>query len=50
MSGPFGDYKVIGPSWSKDPEERARQITEQERVVSDLARIEEEIGVWELDP
>lgn len=40
---------VIGPGWSEDPEERARQIAEQERVVSDLARIEEKVSIFDLD-
>jgi hypothetical protein len=41
--------RTIGPGWSDEPAERARQISEQEALVSKLAAIEELVPEWELE-
>lgn len=42
---------TIGPDWSDDPDERARQVAEQERLVSEICDIEEHgpFFEWELE-
>jgi hypothetical protein len=41
--------RTIGPGWSDDPVEKAAQIAEQERIVSEVAEIAEQLGDPALD-
>jgi hypothetical protein len=41
--------RTIGPGWSEDPEERRRQVAEQEAAVSVAALADEMILAWELE-
>jgi hypothetical protein len=40
---------TIGPGWSPDPEERQRQVAAQERLVSSMCDILDQIPEWELE-
>lgn len=44
---PFS-VRTIGPGWSEDPEERARQVAEQQRVVSAMAELLEAYDDYQL--
>lgn len=41
--------RTIGPGWSPDPAEREREIAAQERLVSAMCDILEELPKWELE-
>lgn len=46
----IGDaVRTIGPGWSTDPEERRREIAAQERLVSSMCDILDQIPEWELE-
>jgi hypothetical protein len=41
--------RTIGPGWSPDPAERQHQIADQERLVSSMCDILDQIPEWELE-
>ena len=39
---------TIGPGWSDDPDERAREVAAQQRLVSAMAALTEALDDYEL--